>query len=323
MLRKVLVTGGTGFVGLAVLRRLSDERGIALIAPVRRKEAALPVGVTPVFIEELSGKTDWLKSLHGVDIVVHCAARVHVMKEKAGHALELYNEVNEAGTVALARQSAVAGVKRFIFLSSIKVNGEKTALGHPFNAESEIAPADAYALSKSFAERALRLIAAQSGMEVVIIRPPLIYGPGVKANFKTMMRWIDCGMPLPFAGFDKNRRSLVAIENLIDLILKCLNHPAAANQTFLVSDGEDLSTENLVRKIGGALGKTTRLFYVPLTVCNLGAQVIKRRDMYQRLCDSLQVDIRKTEELLGWAPPISVDEALRKTAEAFRVQNLL
>jgi nucleoside-diphosphate-sugar epimerase len=130
-------------------------------------------------------------------------------------------------------------------------------------------------------------------------------------------------MPLPFAGFDKNRRSLVAIENLIDLILKCLNHPAAANQTFLVSDGEDLSTENLVRKIGGALGKTTRLFYVPLTVCNLGAQVIKRRDMYQRLCDSLQVDIRKTEELLGWAPPISVDEALRKTAEAFRVQNLL
>jgi nucleoside-diphosphate-sugar epimerase len=320
MLRKVLVTGGTGFVGVAVLRRLSDENGIALIAPVRRKDAELPVGVTPVFIDELSGKTNWLRFLDGVDMVVHCAARVHVLKEKAVDPLELYNEVNKDGTVALAHQSAAAGVKRFVFLSSIKVNGEATALGHPFKAESQIAPTDPYAISKASAERALRIIAAQSGMEVVIIRPPLIYGPGVKANFKTMMRCIDCGIPLPFAGMNENRRSLVAIENLIDLIFKCLNHPAAANQTFLVSDGEDFSTESLVIKIARALGKPARLFYFPLTVCDLGARLIRKRDMYQRLCGSLQVDISKNEKLLDWIPPISVDDALSKTAERFRLQ---
>jgi nucleoside-diphosphate-sugar epimerase len=180
------------------------------------------------------------------------------------------------------------------------------------------APADPYGISKHEAEQKLQLIAAETGMEVVIIRPPLVYGPGVKANFKSMMRWLALGVPLPLAAITQNRRSLVALDNLVDLIVTCLHHPAAANQSFLVSDDEDLSTAELLKRMGAAMGYSARLFYVPPSLLNLGATVLNRSGIYLRLCGSLQLDITKTKQLLGWTPPLSVDEGLRRAAENFR-----
>jgi len=208
-------------------------------------------------------------------------------------------------------------VRRFVFLSSVKVNGEFTEAGQPFTADDVPAPVDPYGLSKHEAEQLLRQIAAETGMEVVIIRPPLVYGPGVKANFESMMSWLAHGVPLPLAAVTRNRRSLVALDNLVDLIVTCLNHPAAANQTFLVSDGEDLSTAQLLKRMGAAMGQPTRLFYVPPALLKLGATVLNKPGIYQRLCGSLQLDIAKTRQLLGWTPPVSVDEGLRRAAEGF------
>jgi nucleoside-diphosphate-sugar epimerase len=198
-------------------------------------------------------------------------------------------------------------------VSSIKVNGEATLLGRPFSADDAPAPLDAYSLSKMEAEQGLRELAAQTGMEVVIIRPPLVYGPGVKANFAAMMRWLKCGVPLPL-GAIHNQRSLVSLDNLVDLIVLCLTHPAAANQTFLVSDGEDVSTTQLLRRMGQALGCPARLVPVPVSVLKLAAAIVGKSDVAQRLCGSLQVDISKTHQLLGWTPPLSLDEGLRRAA---------
>jgi UDP-glucose 4-epimerase len=266
----------------------------------------------------LSSENDWTVALANVDKIVHLAARVHVMNDKSTDPLAEFRRVNVEGTANLARQAAAAGVRRFVYLSSIKVNGEFTQEGHPFTADDAPAPADPYGVSKHEAEQALRQIAADTGMEVVIIRPPLVYGPGVKANFESMMRWLARGVPLPLAAVTHNRRSLVALANLVDLIVTCLNHPAGANQTFLVSDGEDLSTAQLLKRIGAALGRQARLFYVPPSMLKLGAQVANKPDIYQRLYGSLQLDITKTRRLLGWTPPVSVDEGLRRAAEGFR-----
>jgi UDP-glucose 4-epimerase len=213
----------------------------------------------------------------------------------------------------LARQAAAAGLRRFVFVSSIKVNGEATQLARPFIADDAPAPLDAYGVSKMEAEQGLREIARQTGMEVVIIRPPLVYGPGVKANFAAMMRWLKRGVPLPL-GAIHNQRSLVALDNLVDLILTCLTHPAATNQTFLVSDGEDVSTTELLRRMGQAMGKTARLLPVPASWLKVAASLVGKGDVAQRLCGSLQVDISKTRELLGWVPPVSLDEGLRRAA---------
>jgi nucleoside-diphosphate-sugar epimerase len=253
-----------------------------------------------------------------VDQVVHLAARVHIMNEKCSGQLAEFRRVNVEGTLNLARQAAAAGVRRFVYLSSIKVNGEFTQEGRPFTADDAPAPEGHYGVSKYEAEQALRQIAADTGMEVVIIRPPLVYGPGVKANFESMMHWLARGVPLPLAAVTQNRRSLVALDNLVDLIMTCLSHPAAANQTFLVSDGEDLSTAGLLRRMGAALGHPARLFYVPPSMLKLGSQVANKPGIYQRLCGSLQLDITKTRRLLGWTPPVSVDEGLRRAAEGFR-----
>ncbi len=266
----------------------------------------------------LSAETDWTVALRSVDQVVHLAARVHVMNDKSRNPLAEFRQVNVESTANLARQAAAAGVRRFVYLSSIKVNGEFTQEGHPFTADDAPAQEDPYGVSKHEAEQALRHIAAGTGMEVVIIRPPLVYGPGVKANFESMMRWLARGVPLPLAAVSENRRSLVALENLVDLIVTCLSHSAAANQTFLVSDGEDLSTAGLLRRIGAALGQPARLFYVPPSLLKLGAQAVNKPGIYQRLCGSLQLDIAKTRELLGWTPPVSVDEGLRRAVEGFR-----
>lgn len=315
---KFLITGGSGFVGRALTSHVL-ARGYDVRLPLRQPQRAdQTVGVETVEIGSLSVENDWTVALGDLDKVVHLAARVHVMNDNNSDPLAEFRRVNVDGTANLARQAAAAGVRRFVYLSSIKVNGEFTQEGRPFTADDSPAPEDPYGVSKYEAEQALRQIAADTGMEVVIIRPPLVYGLGVKANFESMMRWLARGVPLPLAAVTQNRRSLVALDNLVDFIVTCLNHPAAANQTFLVSDGEDISTAGLLRRMGAALGHPARLFYVPPSMLKLGAQVVNKPGIYQRLCGSLQLDIAKTRRLLGWTPPVSVDEGLRRAAEGLR-----
>ncbi len=271
-----------------------------------------------LLVGDIGPSTNWDKALETCTAVIHLAARVHMVDEKSYDPLAEFRRVNVDGTAALARQAAAAGVRRFVFVSSIKVNGEFTLPGLPFHAEDRPAPQDPYALSKWEAEQKLHEIASATGMEVVIIRPPLVYGPGVKANFETMMRWMACGVPLPLASVHKNRRSLVSVGNLVDLILLCLKHPAAANQTFLVSDGEDLSTVQLLNRVAESMGKSPRLFPMPLAFIRFLLTLSNRPQIYQRLCGSLQLDITKTRTLLGWIPPDSVDVGLRATTSGFR-----
>lgn len=315
MVKRIMVTGGSGFVGRTLLERLHQE-GYGLIAPSRTHLVQAPVGVVNPLVGGLAADVDWSASLEGAAVVIHSAARVHVMNDTAADPLVEFRKANVEGTLSLARQAAAAGVRRFIFISSIKVNGEGTELGHPYRADDTPDPQDPYGISKMEAEQGLRALASETGMEVVIIRPVLVYGPGVKANFRSMMSWLRKGIPLPL-GSTGNKRSLVAVDNLVDLIATCIDHPAAANQTFLVSDGEDLSTTQLLQRMGKALGRPARLLPVPASLLQAGAAMLGRRAIAQRLCGSLQVDIGKTRELLGWAPPVSVDDALRKTARAF------
>jgi UDP-glucose 4-epimerase len=315
----ILVTRATGFVGRAVVQRLlADDESRQVVVAVRRDVQQWPERVLPRVTGDLEPTTDWSVALGGISAVVHCAARVHVMADTAASPLEEFRRVNVQGTLNLARQAAAAGVRRFVFISSIKVNGEATQLGRPFTADDAPAPLDAYGVSKMEAEQGLREIARKTGMEVVIIRPPLVYGPGIKANFSALMRWLRRGVPLPL-GAIHNQRSLVALGNLVDLIVTCLTHPAAANQTFLVSDGEDVSTTELLRRMGQALGRPARLVPVPASWLKLAAALVGKQDVAQRLCGSLQVDITKTRRLLGWTLPISLDEGLKKAAEGLRV----
>lgn len=315
MTASVLVTGATGFVGKALLARLL-KGGIRVVAAVRGS-SELPAPASTMRIENLDGHTQWLDGLKDVDVVIHSAARVHVMNDTDADPLAAFRRVNVEGTLNLARQAAVAGVKRFIFISSIKVNGEETENGRRYLADDVPAPADPYGISKMEAEQGLRELAKETLLEVVIIRPVLVYGPGVKANFLSMMRWLDRGVPLPFGSID-NRRSLVALDNLVDLIVTCMDHPAAKNQTFLVSDGDDLSTTGLLSKMAQALGRNARLLPVPSKLLELGAILLGKRSLSQRLCGSLQVDIEKTRTVLGWNPPMSIEEALAVTARHYQ-----
>lgn len=313
---RVLVTGATGFVGEALVFRLLRDKVFTPVAAVRGETRL--AGLCPVVAFGLDENSP-LPPLEDVDVVVHCAARVHVMNEVAADPLAAFRKVNVEGTARLARHAAESGVKRFIFISSIKVNGEATLPGAPFSADDAPVPVDPYGISKREAEDALRRISQDTGMEVVIIRPPLIYGPGVKANFLNMMRWLERGIPLPFGAIN-NRRSLVAIGNLIDLITVCIKHPAAGGHVFLVSDAEDLSTTQLLRRMAGALNVKPRLLPLPSSLMRVGAALIGRQDLAQRLCGSLQVDIGKTQAILGWLPAISVDQALRNTAGHHRAK---
>jgi nucleoside-diphosphate-sugar epimerase len=274
-----------------------------------------------VSVGDLGPDTDWRNALGDVKAVVHTAARVHMMGDRAAEGLAKHRRINVDATLNLARQAVASGVRRFVFLSSIKVNGESTPIDRPFIADDPPNPTDAYAVSKHEAEAGLWQLARETGLEVVVIRPVLVYGPGVKANFLSMMRWIDKGFPLPF-GAIHNARSLVAIENLIDLIRTCLQHPAAPNQTFLVSDAEDLSTPDLLRRTGAAMGRPVHLVPVPGFVLRSAATIVGRADAGQRLCASLRVDIRKTQTLLSWSPGISVDQALRRTVLHFLDEKL-
>ncbi|MEX5362121.1 SDR family oxidoreductase [Pseudomonas guariconensis] len=316
MSHNVLLTGASGFVGKAILELLLAQ-GHTVVAALRKEPSDLDPRVKVARFDGLDSSTDWRASLAGVGTVIHSAARVHVMNETDADPLTAFRKVNVNGTLNLARQAVAVGVKRFVFISSIKVNGEGTPKGRPYTADDVPAPVDPYGASKMEAEAGLRALAEETGLEVVIIRPVLVYGPGVKANFRAMMHWLDKGVPLPFGAID-NRRSLVALANLADLVLTCVDHPAAANQTFLVSDGEDLSTSGLLRRMAGALGRPARLLPVPSVLLQWGATLLGKQSLSQRLCGSLQVDIEKTRSLLGWKPPVSVDEALGLTARDYQ-----
>lgn len=313
----ILVTGANGFVGTALCRQLVAS-GARVTGAVRRLDqfSARTDGMKYVQVDEIGLRADWSKMLEGIEVVVHLAARVHVMRDGATDSLTEFRVINVDGTLNLARQAAKAGVRRFIYLSSVKVNGENTLLGQPFTELDASAALDPYGISKHEAEEGLRKLATQTGMEVTIIRPPLVYGPGVKANFMNMMGWLYKGVPLPFGAIN-NRRSLVALDTLIDLIVTCLDHPSAANQTFFVSDGEDLSTTNLLRRMAAALDVPARLLPVPQKLLEMGFKIAGKSDLAQRLCGSLQVDITKACTILHWKPSVSVDEGLRHTAECF------
>lgn len=309
---KVLVTGASGFVGNALVNHL-DARGTEVLAAVRNPGAAHYGNAKCVTIPDVGAETNWQPVLEGVKTVVHAAGRVHVPSSAADTEMM---RVNVCGTASLAKQAVSAGVRRFIFVSSIKVNGEATVSSRPFSPESPANPRDTYAQSKHEAEQLLQDVSLQSDMEAVVIRPPLVYGPGVRANFRAMMRWVQRGRPVPLACVE-NRRSLVALDNLVDLITTCITHPAAANQTFMVSDDEDVSSGDLVCRLGIAFGKPVKLLPVPVSLLRMGAALAGKRGQVERLLGSLQVDISKTRKLLGWSPVVSMNAALEATVRHY------
>lgn len=316
MTATVLVTGSTGFVGQGLLARLAGMAGMRVRAVVRTPDQQPVLAAECVCVPGLTPATDWSEALRGVDIIVHLAARVHVMRDTAADPLTAFRQVNVEGTSALARHAARSGVRRFIFLSSIKVNGERTLPGKPFTPTDRPGPLDPYGTSKLEAELELARLAARGDMSLVVIRPPLVYGPAVRGNFRSMMQWLVRGVPLPL-GSIHNRRSLVSRDNLVDLIATCLTHPAASNQTFLTADGEDLSTTELLRRLGRALAHPARLISVPAGLLRGTAGLLGRADIALRLCDSLQVDSSATHTLLGWKPPQAVDQGLAEAARHF------
>lgn len=309
---KILVTGATGFIGTALVNKLTDVGRFAVRAAVRRAEPVqISPEVEPVVVGDIDGATAWKPALIDVNCVVHLAARVHVMRDVAADSLSEYRQTNVLGTLNLARQAAAASVHRFIFMSTIKVNGEGTSFGRPYHPDDLPAPADPYAVSKLEAEEGLRELTRAAGMELIVIRPPLVYGPGVKGNVLTLLNWIARGLPLPFANVD-NRRSLIHVKNLVDFIVLCAEHPSAASQTFLVSDGEDLATRDLVLHLAAAMARSVRLFPIPLRPSRFVLKALGRDDLWQRLFGSLQVNSDKAKHLLGWDVPVRVRSGLEE-----------
>lgn len=308
---KLLVTGSSGFIGSGLIERLSSDIRFVFVAAVRRQTTSNISHEFVLTVGEISINTDWSAALNSIDVVIHAAARAHIMNDDVIDPIVEYRKVNVDGTMALARQAAAAGVKRFIYISSIKVNGEQTRLSAKFKADAAPAPEDAYGVSKLEAENALLQLSAETGMELVIIRPPLVYGAGVKGNFATMAKLVAKDIPLPL-GAIHNKRSLVALDNLVDLIITCIDHPAAANQIFLAGDGEDISTTQLLRGVANAMGKPARLIPIPASWLMVAATLLGKKAVAQRLLGSLQVDISKAQQLLGWTPPLSVAEGLRR-----------
>lgn len=309
---KIVLTGASGFIGSQLRKRLPT--GCALLLGRDKPEDY----TSEEFYELTIGSdTDYSAILNGVDVIVHLAARVHVMNDDASEPLEEYREVNTRGTVNFARQAAEANVKRFVFVSSIKVNGEATTLGKPFTSVDVHAPEDEYGISKAEAETELFEIGKVTGMEVVVIRPTLVYGPGVKANFASLMNLVSNGVPLPFGCIRDNRRSLVSVTNLVDLIVTCIDHPKAANQVFLVSDDHDVSTSEMVLQMARVLGGAQWQIPVPRWCYQLVGKLLGKQDVVDRLLGSLQVDITHTKETLNWTPPQSLEEGFKQTAQAF------
>jgi len=310
---RILLTGGSGFVGAAaanVIAALSPDLIVPLRAPNETAFANFPGSEQPK-IADINGQTKWDGLLNGVDTVLHCAAATVGNSGSDLNRTSALRAVNTDGTLNLACQAAAAGVKRFIFLSSIKVNGEETKVGRPFGADDMANPQDNYGVSKAEAEKGLLKISSDTGMEVVIIRPPLVYGPNVKGNFAKLGALVAKGVPLPLA-MVRNQRSFVAIDNLVDLIITCINHPKAANQIFLASDGRDLSTPELLNGMARAMGRDIKLFALPSSLLSLGATMIGKKYEANRLLGTLQLDISKTRDVLGWSPVINVEEGLRR-----------
>ena len=302
------VVGASGFVGKGIVQALSIHNCVAFLREVPAVQLA---NVESRIFTDLMDFEDKPDLLSGIDVVVHTAGRSNSSGKNHATDLAFFRKMNVEGSLILARQAASVGVKRFIFISSIKVNGEHTPLGQPFTADDAPAPEDAYGISKWEAEQGLQKLASETGLEVVIIRPPLVYGLGVKGNFARMIKFVAKALPMPF-GSIHNKRSLVAIDNLVDLIITCIDHPAAANQVFLVGDGKDLSTSELLRGVANLMNKPSRLIPVPSSLLMLTATLLGKKAVAQRLLGSLQVDISKTHALLGWEPRIPVEEGLRR-----------
>lgn len=313
--RTALVTGANGFVGHSLCAALLVRKW--QVKTALRTPRQLPEGMGSVVVGDINGMTDWTHTLVSVDVVIHLAARVHVMRDIASNPLEEFRKVNVAGTEHLARSAAASGVKRFIYVSSIKVNGEETSEGVKFSESDRASPQDPYGISKWEAEQALHRVAAETGMEVVIVRPPLVYGAGVKGNFAQMLKVLAKGIPLPLASVN-NRRSLVYVGNLVDALILCATHPAAAGQTYLVSDGEDVSTPDLLRELGAAMHHPARLLACPPVLFKLAGSLTGRVNQVERLLGSLQVDSGKIRRELGWIPPYTLQQGLRATASQHR-----
>jgi nucleoside-diphosphate-sugar epimerase len=308
----ILVTGANGWVGQAISQRLVHD-GVNFRAAVRSVSSALP-GCDTTVVREINDKTDWRCALKGINTVVHLASRVHVMSDTSDNPLSKYRQVNVQGTLHLARRAVLAGVTRYVFVSSVKVNGELTPSGHPFIESDQPNPQDPYGISKYEAEQGLQKIAAQTGLEVVIIRPPLVYGPGVKANFAQLIHAVQKGWPLPL-GSIHNLRSLIALDNLVDFIITCTTHPNAAQQTFLISDGQDISTPELIQGMAKAAGVRAHILPVPVWILMCAGKLTGKSNAVQRLCGNLQIDSAKARSLLGWRPVVSFHEGLRQTMD--------
>ena len=311
------MTGASGFVGRPLcVELLREHHGVRAAI---RSPSPLPEGVEAVTVGNIDGSTDWTNALSGMDVVIHLAARVHVMRDRAADPLTEFLKVNRDGTENLARQAARAGVKRLVYVSSIKVNGEETS-GHRCFAELDRpAPKDPYGISKWQAEEALIRISQETPLEVVILRPPLVYGPGVKGNFISLLAAVDNGIPLPLAGAT-NERSLIYVGNLVSALIACATNAAAAGQTYLVSDGQDVSTAQLVQEIASALGCNARSFYLPPKILRSVAMIAGRSSQVDRLFGSLRVDDRKLRAQLDWSPPFTLEQGLRLTAAWYRGQ---
>jgi nucleoside-diphosphate-sugar epimerase len=304
---KVLVSGASGFVGKALVNNI--DRSIFDVIRVGRSSE------NDIIIDDLGMTSDFQLNGREVNVVIHCAARSHVMNETSSDSLAEFRKINLDGSMNLARQAAASGVGRFIFLSSIKVNGEATC-DKPFTSFDSANFEDPYGQSKFEAEQGLIALAKTTGMEVTIIRPPLVYGPGVRANFASMIKWVNKRVPLPL-GAISNKRSLLALDNLVSFIICCIDHPKAANEIFLISDGEDVSTTELLNKVSKALGKKPSLIPVPVSWMNFIVKLVGKGDVSTRLFCSLQVDSTKARDLLGWKPVITMDAQLKKTADAY------
>lgn len=305
---RVLITGASGFIGRTLAERLLRE-GLTVRAAVHRREPAVAGLAEQAAVGAVGPDTDWRAAVADVDVVVHLAGRAHVLAESSAEPLKAFRQVNTDGTARLADQAAAAGVRRFILASSIGVHGVTTDGRGPFHVDDVPAPVEPYAVSKLDAENRLREVAARTSMETAVVRPPLVYGPGAGGNFARLVHWVRQGVPLPLAAVH-NRRSLIAVDNLVDLFRRLLDHPAAAGGTFLASDGEDLSTPALIRRLGQAAGRRARLWPVPVTLLRAGAGLVGRGSDAQRLLGSLCVDATPTRAALDWRPPISVDEGL-------------
>lgn len=310
---RILITGATGFVGQVLCQRLLSE-GINIRAAVRSSnssESRLPIAIEQFIVGDIGPTTDWQEALAGVDVIIHLAARVHVMHEQSADAWFAYRYVNVLGTERLAKQAASAGVKRLVFLSSIKVNGEFTK-DKPFTISSPENPQDPYGASKWEAEQLLSKIMQDTGLEVAIIRPPLVYGPGVKANFFRLMQWLSRGIPLPF-GLIRNKRSMIFVGNLVDAIVLTAQHPLAKGKTYLVADQEDSSTPDLIHAMAQAFHKKIWLVPVPTFLLKILAALVNKQAEVERLTSSLQIDSSAIRKELGWKQPFSAAEGLEIT----------